>query len=258
MPQDAVIIYLPLELACIVSRVAKLINPAIFIMMETEIWPNLIRILHKNGVPIILSNGRISQKSHIWYMMVKPVLKNILNRIDKFLMRTKVDAERVISIGAEKEKVVVVGNIKFDIINDYIDETEKQKYYKALGLEGKRLIVCGSTHPGEEELLLKSYRSLKYKYDDLLLLIAPRHIERAEKIAKSIKSYGFTPVMISQLTINHKPSTINSSVFLLNTLGQLKLFYSLSWVAFVGGSLIKHGGQNMIEPAFFGKPIIFG
>ena len=243
--------YLPLDLTFIVERVIKLIKPALFVMIETEIWPNLIRILHKNRVPVLLSNGRISPNSYKWYKSVRPILKNILDCITAFLMRTKEDAKRIVSVGAQEKKVTVAGNMKFDSADFSINEEGKQQMYKLLSLDNRRLIVAGSTHPGEEGILLEAYSRLKEKHNDLSLLIAPRHIERTEELIKLIKSYGFTPAKISQLTTNHE-------IYILDTMGQLKLFYSLAWAVFVGGSLVKHGGQNMIEPAFFGKPILFG
>ena len=251
MPKEVVLTYLPLDLTFIVEGVIKLIKPALFVMIETEIWPNLIRILHKNRVPVLLSNGRISPNSYKWYKSVRPILKNILDCITAFLMRTKEDAERIVSVGAQEEKVTVAGNMKFDSADFSINEEGKQQMYKLLSLDNRRLIVAGSTHPGEEGILLEAYSRLKEKHNDLSLLIAPRHIERTEELIKLIKSYGFTPAKISQLTTNHE-------IYILDTMGQLKLFYSLAWAVFVGGSLVKHGGQNMIEPAFFGKPILFG
>ncbi len=255
MPKDSSVIYLPLDFSFAVGRVLRLVNPAAFIIMETEIWPNLIRALHKNGVPIILSNGRISQKSYKWYRLTKPLLKNILNCMTGFFMGTEEDAGRIISLGADRQKVIVAGNIKFDSAGFDIDKARKESVIELLGLKDNKLIVAGSTHPGEEEILLDVYKNLKHKHNDISLLIAPRHIERAGEIAETIKCYGFTPVKMFGLT--HKPAAANP-VFILDAIGELKLFYSIAWVVFTGGSLVKHGGQNMIEPAFFGKPVIFG
>ncbi len=259
MPKEAILTYLPLDLTFVVERVIKLIKPALFVIIETEIWPNLIRTLHKNRVPVVLSNGRISPNSYRWYKSVKPLLKNILDCISTFLMRTKEDAERIISVGAQEAKVTVVGNMKFDNADFSIDEERKQQVHKLLDLSNRKLIVAGSTHPGEEDVLLEAYSELKERHNNLSLLIAPRHIERSEKLIKLIKSYGFTAVKISQLSTKYAVgSTQYDPIYILDTMGQLRLFYSLAWVVFVGGSLVRHGGQNMIEPAFFGKPIIFG
>lgn len=259
MPKGTIIIYLPMELTCILRRVITLINPTMFIMVETEIWPNLIRVLHKNKVPMLLSNGRISSSSYKWYMLVRPIFKNLLNCISMLLMRTEEDAERVRSIGAPAEKVTVVGNMKFDSVDFAINEEEKENLHKLLDLDKKKLIVAGSTHAGEEDAVLEAYSTLRNEHDDVLLLLAPRHLERTENIINLIRSFDFTPVKISDLSTRYvSRDTKYKSVFILDKMGQLKLFYSLAWVVFVGGSLIKHGGQNMIEPAFFAKPIIFG
>ncbi len=258
MPADTTIIYLPLDITFAIERAIKLIRPVIFIIIETEIWPNLIRRLYKKSIPILLSNGRISPNSYRRYLLIRPILKNILDCITAFLMRTEEDRDKIISLGAEAGKVAVVGNMKFDSVDFYINEEERGKMYKRLNLEHRKLIVAGSTHPGEEDILLKAYSKIRRAHGDLSLLIAPRHIERTEDIAKLVKSYGFIPVKISELTTNYELRTTNSPIYILDTIGQLKLFYSLAWLVFVGGSLIKHGGQNMIEPAYFGKPMLFG
>jgi 3-deoxy-D-manno-octulosonic-acid transferase len=254
----ASIIYLPLDLTFAIKRAVKAISPAMFIIIETEIWPNLLRLLSKNNVPIILCNGRISKKSYRRYMLVKPVLKYILGYIDRYLMRTEEDRQRIISLGARGDRVTVLGNIKFDSVDSYVDEEQKRNVLRRLGLENRRLIVAGSTHPGEEKIILEAYSQILKRYKDVLLLIAPRHIERADDVVTLVKSYNFTPIKISNLTVNCQLSTVNCLVYILDTIGQLKLFYSLAWAVFVGGSLIRHGGQNMIEPACLAKPILFG
>ncbi|UCH12550.1 MAG: 3-deoxy-D-manno-octulosonic acid transferase [Candidatus Omnitrophota bacterium] len=278
MSADATIIYLPLDITFAIERAIELIRPVIFIIIETEIWPNLIRRLYKKSIPILLSNGRISPNSYRWYLLIKPILKNILDCITSFYMRTEEDRNKIISLGAEAGKVDVSGNMKFDSVDFHINEEERVKMYELLNLEHRKLIVAGSTHPGEEEIILKAYDRLKKKYNDISLLIAPRHIERTEDVAKLVKSHNFTAIKISELTYDLQLTTAsartnkceqatsaaeqvrrhNYPVYILDTIGQLKLFYSLAWIVFVGGSLIKHGGQNMIEPACFGKPILFG
>ncbi|MBN1404885.1 MAG: 3-deoxy-D-manno-octulosonic acid transferase [Candidatus Omnitrophica bacterium] len=251
MPSKIQIVYLPFDVTYAVKRAIKFIKPSVFIVVETEIWPNLLRNLKKLGIPVILVNGRISDKAYKKYIWIKPVLKNILDCVSVFKMQSDEDKNRIISLGADAQRVGVSGNIKFDNAVFSIEEEKKKNTEDRLKLKGKKLIVAGSTHSGEEEIILEAYKSLIKKYSDICLLIAPRHIERAETIAKAVKSFGFVPSKVSQ-------PAAKSAVYILDTMGELKLFYSLAWAVFVGGSLVKHGGQNIIEPAYFSKPIIFG
>jgi 3-deoxy-D-manno-octulosonic-acid transferase len=233
----AVIVYSPLDLSFVIRRFFNIIRPKIFIVVETEIWPNLIRFMKARGVPVVVINGRISDRSFKRYMMARPLLKTTLRKIDLFCMQSGPDAERIVRIGAPQDKIRVTGNMKFDIVIVSGDRPEIKK--GLLGLSEKDiLLVAGSTHKGEEKVLLEAYRDLIKDFNNLKLLIAPRHINRALEIKKLINS--------------------TQGVFVLDTVGQLKYFYSIADIVFIGGSLVPHGGQNPIEPAYFSKPIIFG
>ena len=234
---QAVIVYSPLDLSFVISRFLKIIRPKIFIVVETEIWPNLIRVMKSRGIPVVVINGRISDRSFKRYLVARPFLKSTLRRVDLFCMQSEPDARRMGSIGAEPEKIKVTGNMKFDITIAAGDRPEITKGFLGLG-EKDILIVAGSTHRGEEEILLEAYRALSKDFKNLKLLIAPRHINRAPEIKKLINNM--------------------QGVFLLDTVGRLKYFYSIADIVFIGGSLVPHGGQNPIEPAYFSKPIIFG
>lgn len=249
-------IFLPLDLSFIIKRVIRKIRPSLFIIAETEIWPNLIWRLEREKVPIILVNGRISDQSFKGYKIVRFLLKGILRKISLFCMQTERDKKRILSLGVLKEKVFLTGNMKFDTI-DYRDfEEDYRDYRQKLDLKStEELIVAGSTHPGEEEIILEVYEKLSVDFPSLKLLIAPRHPERAGNIAVLAIKHGFNPVRISQLT--NQP-TGQKIIFILDTIGKLISFYAISTVIFVGGSLVKRGGHNILEPAFFRKPIIFG
>ncbi len=248
--------FLPLDLSFIVKRVVRKIRPSLFVIAETEIWPNLILRLEREKVPIVLVNGRISGRSFRGYRIVKFLLKDILRKISLFCMQTERDKKRILSLGVPKEKVFVAGNMKFDTI-DYRDFEENYRDYRQkLDLKPtEELIVAGSTHPGEEKIILEVYKKLLIDFSNLRLLIAPRHPERAENIAKLAIKCGFNPVRISQLS---DQSTNQKIIFILDTIGKLISFYAISTIVFVGGSLVKRGGHNILEPAFFEKPIIFG
>ncbi len=259
-PQD-IVIYLPLDISLIAAAVVRRINPLLVIIAETELWPNLIGVLNKRKVPIITVNARISDGSFRGYGLIRFLIRPVLNKISLFCLQTESDARRLTALGASPEKLRVTGNMKFDNA-DYPPlrdpATRDAEYRKRLGLgEKERLLTAGSTHPGEEEIVLRVYKQLLKDFPELKLLIAPRHPERAGEIGKLALNYGFDPIFISKL----QPSAIDrrlSTVFILDTIGQLTSFYAVSDIVFVGKSLVNKGGQNILEPAFFAKPILFG
>lgn len=256
--KDSIIIYFPLDFSFVVRKVSNLIRPDLYIMIETEIWPNLLRLLAENKVLSVIVNGRISDRSFGKYKIVRYFLKDTLDKIGLYCMRGQADAARIIDLGASPERVMVTGNMKFDAMpNINIDEKEKVRNFLDLR-EGDLLFVGGSTHPGEEEKLLSVYKRLRVAFPGLKLLIAPRHIERAGEAADIVRRYGFESVRYSSsLPIIHCPGS-PVRVFILDTIGLLNAAYSYAALVFVGGSLVRHGGQNPIEPAALEKPSLFG
>lgn len=266
--QEDIVIYFPFDLSFITQSLIKKISPALFLMIETEIWPNFITAASKGDVPVVLVNGRISPKSFSRYRKIKFLLKGVLEKIELFLMQTEGDRKRIVSLGAPPDKVKVTGNMKFDQASlAEVSEEEIAKLKDLLNISGDdSLFVAGSTHKGEEEILLRAYQHLKRQYQNLKLLLAPRHPQRSLQVERLVKKYGFVPVRVSQL-VDNKPSTIDPSaplragdkrIFILDTIGQLRSIYSLATLVFVGGSLVPHGGQNPLEPACLAKPILFG
>lgn len=270
------VIYLPLDVSFIVKYVLGFINPSVFIIAETEIWPNLISCLKKRNIPVIVVNARISDGSYRGYRLIKFLLKPILDKINLFCVQTKADYLRLLNLGVEKERIKITGNMKFDS-TDYTDKknTDYTDYKLKLCLKDTdKLLVAGSTHPGEEEIILNVYRELLAEFPGLKLLIAPRHPQRSKEIEKIAASYGFNNVLVSRLAgepVNRlteepvKPRVTRGSpaghpltIFILDTIGQLMNFYAIADIVFIGGSLIKKGGHNILEPAVYGKPIIFG
>jgi 3-deoxy-D-manno-octulosonic-acid transferase len=257
--QGDLLFYLPLDLSFIVKKVVDKINPALFIVVETEIWPNLISYLYKKGVPVVLVNGRISDRSFVGYRIVKFLLRPTLEKINLFCVQTEMDFKRLLHLGVERNKIKITGNMKFDFI-DYTDlKIDYTDYKLRLGLGSQeKLLVCGSTHPGEEDIILNVYKRLLETFVSLKLLIAPRHPERAKEIEKIVIKYGFCPNRISQLNEQTEKRTNGPTVFILDSIGELLSFYRIADIVFVGGSLVKKGGHNILEPAYFEKPIIFG
>ncbi|MCM8779679.1 MAG: 3-deoxy-D-manno-octulosonic acid transferase [Candidatus Omnitrophica bacterium] len=247
------VFYLPLDLSFLMRKIIKRINPCLCIIMETEIWPNLICGLNRQGVPILVVNARISQRSYAKYRATRFLFKPILDKINTFCTQSPEDAQRLISLGAEKDKVRITGNMKFDI---QVQNAEERIQKTDLGLLATdNLLVAGSTHPGEEDIILGVYAKITKDFSGLKLLLAPRHPERAGQVAQLVRKNNFTPVFLS----NPQPPNPNpQSIFILDTIGRLTLLYALADIVFVGGSLVKTGGHNVIEPAYFKKPIISG
>lgn len=256
------VFYLPLDISFIVDRVTKIIRPEIFISIETELWPNLIHSLNKSGVKLILVNGRISNKSYSRYKRARFFISSILKKFSLISMQSDQDAVRILTLGAPKERVFVTGNLKFDLPLLSLDN-KRIELRKRLGLKDDDiLLIAGSTHKGEEEVVIDCFVKLKKEYNNLRLLIAPRHIERTEEIEKLLAKNNLNPVRMSAIEIASAPTLSeprnNRVVFILDTIGELRTMYSSSDIVFIGGSLVKKGGQNPIEPASLARPIIFG
>jgi 3-deoxy-D-manno-octulosonic-acid transferase len=253
------VLYSPLDLSFIVKRFIKLINPKILIIMETELWPNLIHTTHNNNIPIILLNARISDKSFNNYLKIKFFCKKILNLLNSINTQTQQDYERLTAIGAPENKLKIIGNIKFDITPQNIPD--KNIILNNLNLlPENKIFIAGSTHSGEEELILESFKYLINNNIKTTLILAPRHPERIPKIENIIKNFNFTYILKSKIKKDkdNPYNNKNYQIILIDTIGELFSLYNIADIVFVGGSLIPHGGHNILEPAYFTKPIIFG
>ena len=249
---DAVFYY-PMDISWIVSKVVDIVNPGLYIMIETELWPNLIEELSGRGIPIVLANGRISDKSFSNYMKIRFITKKILRNIDLFCMQTEKDAERIRSLGAGPEKVHLAGNMKFD---EGDLPAEIKGYKETLGFPPESdVFVAGSTHFPEETHVIEIFKYLRQRSDDLRLVLAPRHVERVDAIKVYLERSGLRYRILSEE--NDNPDA-GGDVLLVDTIGHLKQLYSIATVIFVGGSIAKKGGQNPMEAAMWGKPVVFG
>jgi len=252
--------YLPLDFSFIVRKVIKKVNPSLFIIAETEIWPNLITCLHKQKIPIVTVNGRISDNSYSGYRAIRFLIRPILRKVSRFCVQSNTDALRLNDLGVAKENIQITGNVKFDISLN----PEPGLGPRVLAIRQKlwlgpddKLWVCGSTHPGEEEIIIKAYKKLLFSFPKLKLLLAPRHPERSKDIGNLVSENSFMPVFISNIS-GACPTCINSPVFILDVMGELLDYYSAADIVFVGGSLVKTGGHNILEPASQKKPVFFG
>lgn len=251
--------YLPLDLSFIVSSVIKKIKPSLFILTETELWPNLITCLYQKGIPVIVVNARISDGSFKGYLCIRFLLKNILNKIHLFCVQTRRDSQRLVRLGVSENRIRITGNMKFDIHDYTVLRKDAKDLKPKLGIEPQeKFLVAGSTHAGEEEDILIAYKKLLKNFPDLRLLIAMRHPERALEVQRLIQLSGFAAIRISQLSPSEASRSDKKAVFILDTVGELLSFYSIADIVFVGGSLIKKGGHNILEPAMFAKPVLFG
>lgn len=251
--RDDIVIYFPFDLSWVVNKVFSIISPKLLLILETEIWPNAIKIASKKQVKIVIANGRISDRAFPRYKRGAFILKSRIRRIDLLCMQSAVDAKRIIELGANEKRVHVIGNIKFD----QLAKTEKHDLPDIGLAQSERLIVAGSTHYNEEEQIIEVFKKLKNEHKDVRLLIAPRHPHRVNEIIAILETQGMSSVLISQLGKGSIPVK-QEDVFILDVMGVLTDYYDLAEIVFMGGSLIKHGGQNPIEPASCGKPIVFG
>ena len=245
--------YFPLDLPPAVRRAVATIDPAFLVCMETELWPNLLRVLRARGVPVMIANGRISDRSFARYRLVRPFLRRVLGDVTVFAMRSDEDARRIIALGASPERVFVTGNLKNEGGGDPVGAADL--WHRLLGLgSGRRVWIAGSTHRGEDEAVLEAHRAARAEYDGLVLVIAPRHPERVPEVLGLAVARGWTAVRRSDLPRERGPE----SIIVLDTVGELAQLYGIADVVFVGGSLVPAGGHNMLEPALRRKPVLFG
>ncbi len=258
VPEADQILFLPMDHPFILRRSIKKIQPGLLLIAETELWPNLLRSFGKKGIPIVLFNGRISKKSFRRYLLFKFFFKECLKYISLFLMQTEEDRERVIEMGAKSQETKVVGNLKFDQTLPSLTQESLGKIAEALGFHGeKKVLIAGSTHSGEEEILVNLHKELKKIEPNLLLILAPRHLERLEEVETILRKEAVS--WLRKTSLPTRPSDQESpEVILLDTMGELMDIYSLGTLVFVGGSLVRIGGHNPLEPLFFRKCVLFG
>jgi len=245
VPEADAVFYFPFDYPFIVRRVIKGINPVAVLVAETELWPNFFRQLRKAGIPSAVINGRISPHSYKNYMKFRWFFRQVFSSVDLFCMQSEADAGRIREIGAAPEKVIVTGNLKFD------QRIPPLRQIPVSFPAARPVITAGSTHRGEETALLDIHARLKEKFPGLLLIIAPRHPERFDEVEGLINKAGYECQRRTTLKGAVK------EVLLLDTIGELRSFYAVCDIAFVGGSLVKVGGHNLLEPASMKKPVIF-
>lgn len=251
------ITYFPFDFPFCIKNMLRKINPDVVFIMETELWPNFARLVRDKKIPLFIINGRISDRTYKSYKKLSLFFKPILEKYTAIYTQSAQDNQKLVSIGANPYTTKIMGNLKFDI---------KKPDVSSLGFEKNpdhKILIAGSTHSGEDEIILDAFSELKKEVPNLKLIIAPRHPERNEQVFDLIKKTGFDCAKRSELinTENNSsssPPTLQSSILLLDTMGELGKFYSICDVAFIGGSFNKTGGHNPLEATVFKKPVLSG
>jgi 3-deoxy-D-manno-octulosonic-acid transferase len=255
---DAVF-YFPFDWTFTVRRTLQLVRPRLFIMMETEIWPNLLHECRRRGVRTLVINGRISSRSYPRYRMIRPFFRRVLADVDRFCIQSEESARRLVELGADPDLVTVTGSLKFDSLELPSATTHGKPRERVLRFfrisPHRTVVVAGSTLRGEEAAVLQAFRRIKQTMPSALVVLAPRHPERFDEVERLARDAGFVTTRRSQLPIDAEP---RADVVVLDSIGELAQVYQLATAVFVGGSLADHGGHNILEPAIFGKPIVFG
>ncbi len=248
------IFFVPFDFGWSVRRVMDAIRPSVFILAESEFWPNLLREARRHSAAVILANGRVSDRSFRRYRALKRLAARLWGSVDLFLVQTEQDKARLEELGVPAGRLRVTGNLKSEVRLKGWTQAELGRMKKQIGLPSRgKVVVAGSTREGEEALLLEGFRHGRLRSKDSFLILAPRHLERVEEVKKLCRNAGWTVRRRTRL----KPGQ-TWDVLILDTMGELAHFYALCDAAFVGGSLVPWGGHNILEPAFYGKPIFFG
>jgi 3-deoxy-D-manno-octulosonic-acid transferase len=255
IPEADTVIFFPLDLPWLCRRVVRRIRPRVFLPVETELWPNFLSATRRYGIPVMMVNGRISDRSVKNYHYLGRVLREMLDTVVTFCMQSTIDAQYIIRLGADPRRVVVTGNTKYDQTYTDVSAAEKQELQRQLCITGDDpVIVAGSTHKGEEELIFSAFTGVRQQYPGARLVVAPRDIQRAEEVLSLAAAGGFAAGKRTVLKV--EPG--EPDIVILDTIGELGRIYSLGDIIYVGGSLVKHGGHNILEPAAHGKPILVG
>ncbi len=280
LPYVDEVFFFPFDLGFIVNRTLRLVRPKLFVMMETEIWPNLLRACDRDGVKTALVNGRISTRSYPRYRLARFFFRRVLAHVDRFCMQSEESARRIIEIGAPRDRVTVTGSLKFDYL-EFGPDSQKSaadlthqrgasyapavhdvhergrarvlRYFRVAPT--RPVVIAASTLKGEEEPVLEAFQRIRATIPNALLIMAPRKPERFGDAERLARRAGWNVARRTELRVDADP---RHDIVILDTIGELAQLFQLATVVFVGGSLVDAGGHNILEPAVFGKPIVFG
>jgi len=256
MDKRDVLLYFPVDFPPVMNRELSVLSPSALILIEGELWPNLLRLCKRKDIPVILVNGRISERSTRGYRLAGAFTRKGLQCLDLLCVQAEEDRDRLVSLGGDPDRIKIVGSAKYDTSKlDISSKDVASEVLASAGMSGKTILVGGSTWAGEEDELLRIYKELRKTKEDVRLVLVPRHFERASSVLKEIDSHGLTCLRRSKVS---ETAPGDYEVLLVDSTGELSGFYAHADVIFVGKSLASHGGQNPIEPALIGKPIIVG
>ena len=253
------VFYFPFDWGWTVRRTLAVVNPRLFLMVETEIWPNLLRECRRRGVRTVVVNGRISHRSFPRYRIVRPLFRRVLNDIDRFCVQGEETARRLIALGADPGRIVITGSLKFDSLETALRPGRgRERVLRFFRVAANRpVLVAGSTQRGEEDAVVRAFNRFRSTVAGAgaLLVVAARHPERFDEVERLCRQEGLATVRRSLLPIDAEP---RADAVILDTIGELAPLYQIATAVFVGGSLVPAGGHNILEPAAYGKPIVFG
>lgn len=254
---DIPVVYAPIDFIGSVRKALSRVHPDILVFLETEIWPVWLKEARRMGIKTALINGRISVRSIAGYLRFRPFFREVLKNIDAFSMISEEDAVRIKAMGADPGRIVANGNAKYDSLVGLTDPAMETHMRQVLNLEtSDQVLVAGSTREGEEAMVLDAYKKIVRRFPDTVLIIAPRHIERTPVVRSTVVRRGFRCQLQSEFHTSGVKRT--ERVVILDTFGELFNVYSVSTIVFCGASLVPLGGQNPLEPAAWGKPVLYG
>ena len=247
------IFFYPYDLLFVVRKAIRQVSPALFVLVESDIWPTFLLELKKKNIPAVLVNARLSSSSFAGYKKLSGIMKPVLNSFKKICVQSDEQGKRFLQIGVKPDKICVTGNMKFDQKTDQISAEHIDLLRKSLGIsKDNRVFLAGSTHRGEEPILLESFKQLRENFSDLVLVIVPRNPDRADEVFGLASESGLFVKKMSQ------DKSDFPQVLVVDFMGVLSKLYAVANIAFVGGSLVPFGGHNPLEPAAFGKPVLLG
>lgn len=257
MPPDCVLVYFPLDFPWVVRRALQIIRPCLMVLVECELWPNLIRRAKQCGIPVVLINGRLSEHSYRGYRRLRLFTRRVLREADLLCVQSEKEKQMFEDLGADPAKLHILDSAKYDVAPPDVDDLMpiREVLAQASINEQDLILVGGSTWPGEETILLDIYTELKARFPRLRLILVPRHAERSDEVERVITAKGLPILRRSKVGAGTVPE---NAVLLVDTTGELRKIYAVATLIFVGKSLTQHGGQNIIEPAWYGKPILVG
>ena len=261
LPQEVELLYFPQDFPLCVRRAYDLIQPDFIVLMESELWPNHVWAGARRGVPMFLVNGRMSPRSERGYRRLGWLFRRVFDKLALVCAQSEEDAENFVALGVPRDRVLMTGNMKYDVSMPHADvqKVDPVQLLKQIGVSpAQPILVAGSTHPGEEEILFDVFAELRRRFPQLFLILVPRHMERTREVVDLARRKQIKFVLRSEITSQLAPTAKPYDCLIVNTTGELKWFYKVATVIFVGKSLTGEGGQNIVEAAASGHPVVFG